>query len=112
MKVNAANENFDLIMVLGEISLFTQCRVDRETVPENLYVYDLRHTDDDDSLIASIEERVIVNHMGTIISKHPIPLENGYRDLTTDDWSFVGYGVTLETFINVDYATNSPDVKN
>lgn len=46
MKVNAAEESFELMEMFGQTVLFTNMRVDRSTVPEGLHVYDVRHDDD------------------------------------------------------------------
>ncbi|MCO7114027.1 hypothetical protein NIB75_19790 [Bacteroides uniformis] len=46
-------------------ALFTDMRIDRNAVPEGLYAYDIRESDDGDRL-ATIEPTVMVNHGGTI----------------------------------------------
>ena len=56
---------------------FTCCRVDLAAVgilPENFYIYSLRTSEVDDSQPASIEERVIVNHYGDILTDKPLPV--------------------------------------
>ena len=45
MKVNAAEEDFELMELFGKTVLFTNMRVDRSTVPKELYVYELRDED-------------------------------------------------------------------
>ena len=45
MKVNAQEESFKLMELFGKTVLFTNMRVDRSTVPEDLYVYELRDED-------------------------------------------------------------------
>lgn len=46
MRVNAMTEKFEDVTVLGHPMLFTCARVDRDTVPEGLYMYEVRHDDD------------------------------------------------------------------
>ena len=56
---------------------FTCCRIDsytRRIIPEGLYVYSLRASDDDDSQPAMIEENVFVNHYGDILTDKPLPV--------------------------------------
>ncbi len=45
MKVNAAEESFELMELFGKTVLFTNMRVDRSTVPDGLYVYEVRDED-------------------------------------------------------------------
>ena len=46
MRVNAMTEQFEDVTVLGHPMIFTCLRVDRDTVPEGLYMYEVRHDDD------------------------------------------------------------------
>lgn len=61
---------------------FNCCRTDSSVskiLPEGIYIYSLRAADEDDSLPASIEKQVIVNHYGDILTdkelKVPVMLE-------------------------------------
>lgn len=44
---------------------FTNIRIDRNTIPEGMYAYDLREGDNGE--FCTIEKNVMVNHGGTII---------------------------------------------
>ena len=68
MKVNAAEEDFELMELFGQTVLFTNMRVDRSTVPEGLYAYDVRHDDYCTGDICEIKPSVMVNHWGTMLS--------------------------------------------
>lgn len=59
-----------------------QGRVDRSLVPEDWYVYDVRHGDS--GYPCTIEERVVVNHYGTFLCQKPIKIDakKGYRSLS------------------------------
>ena len=46
MRVNAMTEKFEDVTVLGHPMLFTCLRVDRDTVPQGMYMYEVRHDDD------------------------------------------------------------------
>lgn len=61
---------------LPEKILFTILRVDPKSVPKGLYVYDIRHSDEDWGEPATIEPKVIVNHMGAIITNEEIKFPN------------------------------------
>lgn len=50
------------------VVLFTSARIDRKTVPENLFCYDARHDDDCQGIACEIKPYVAVNHWGTILT--------------------------------------------
>lgn len=52
---------------------FTNCRVNKETIPDDWYVYDIRHGDEGG--FCTIEKRVVVNHAGTFLCKNPVKLD-------------------------------------
>ena len=43
MSCNAMTEHYEEITVCGKPALFTNFRIKRDTVPDSLYVYDVRH---------------------------------------------------------------------
>ncbi len=90
MMVNAAEESFELMKMLGQRVLFTNMRVERDTVPQDLYVYEVRHDDDCTGEICEIKPSVMVNHWGTIICKEPIELDTKWnsRFVDKDDYSY------------------------
>ena len=45
MKLNANEETYEMLEICGQMVLFTSARIDRKTVPNELYAYDLRHDD-------------------------------------------------------------------
>ena len=46
MTFNAMNERYEEITVCGKPALFTSIRIRRDTVPDGLYAYDVRHDDE------------------------------------------------------------------
>lgn len=97
MRVNAMTEQFEDVTVLGHPMIFTCLRVDRDTVPEGLYMYEVRHDDNQQGDPVQIGNWIMVNHWGTIISNQPIRLEpspnrnNAYRDIDPEeDWNYEG----------------------
>ena len=52
--------------------LFSDVRVNRDTVPKGLYAYDLRDDDDCSYTPCQVQKFVMVNYLGTIITKTPI----------------------------------------
>ncbi len=61
-------EKLDVIEVLDRRALFSNGRLMPEQIPEGLYAYDLRHSDDG-GRFCSIEPKVGVNHGGTVLMK-------------------------------------------
>lgn len=106
MKVNAAEESFELMEMLGQIVLFTNMRIDRDTVPKDLYVYDVRHDDDCTGEICEIKPSIMVNHWGTIICKEPICMDGYWHSKIVDkyDYSYLADCVKLDEYINTDYS--------
>ena len=41
--LDASTAKFEMVTVLNLPMLFTCCRVDQDTVPEDLYIYEVRH---------------------------------------------------------------------
>ena len=46
MTHDAMTEHYEEITVCGKPALFTSIRIKRDTVPEGLYAYDVRHDDE------------------------------------------------------------------
>lgn len=96
-KVNAKEVAWEKVEVLGLDGLFTELRVEKETIPDGWYVYEVRHDDEDWSEPVEIALGVMVNFYGTLLVEEPIELEpnafngNDYRYIDWDqDWWFVG----------------------
>jgi len=89
MSYDAHKLGYDGFELLGRV-IFSQLRIDRDTIPKGLYAYDLRHGDDD-GIPCTLEKSVTVNYFGTVLSSRPfhIPKE-GYRRIGEDDYSFSG----------------------
>ena len=94
--VDARTEEYEVIELFGHLALFSNSRVDRSTVPDGFYCYDIRHSDDD-SIPASLELSVKVNHMGTILSQLDFGLkQKSYIPMDKNSLNFLGYLLDLE----------------
>ena len=99
--VNANEIDYEKLEFLGKTVLFSNVRIDRNTVPAGMYAYDLRHDDDGQGNICEVKPFIAVNHMGTILTDEPIPMsDGGCRFVNTDDYSYIGEYTTLEEFLN------------
>ena len=67
MTFHAMTEPYEEITVCGKPALFTSIRIKRDTVPDGLYTYDVRHDDECRGIPCEIAPFVMVNHWGTII---------------------------------------------
>lgn len=92
-------EKLDVIEVLDRRALFSNGRLMPEQIPEGLYAYDLRHSDDGDRF-CSIEPKVGVNHGGTVLMRDILDFgESGYIPLDEDtEPNFPGETMTASEF--------------
>ena len=92
-------EKLDVIEVLDRRALFSNGRLMPEEIPEGLYAYDLRHSDDGDRFCA-IEPKVGVNHGGTVLMRDILDFgESGYIPLDEDtEPNFLGETMTVSEF--------------
>ena len=106
MLVNATTEMYERVEVFAKDCLFTCARVDRATVPEGMYAYDVRHDDDCQGIPCQIKPHVFVNHWGTIICAEPIEMSDcrefgeGFacRYLEEDDFNYTGRMACLNCY--------------
>ena len=93
------DEKLDVIEILDRKALFSNGRLMPEQIPEGLYAYDLRHSDDGDRF-CSIEPQVGVNHGGTVLMRDILDFgESGYIPL--DEYTepnFLGETMTASEF--------------
>lgn len=94
------NTDYQEMEVLGVTGLFSNLRVERESLPEGFYKYSLREGDND--FFSTVEKAVMINHAGDFICKSELPLgEKGFKDLG-EDYGFTDEPVDLDMFFGVD----------
>ena len=83
-------------------ALFSDGRISLDDLPEGLFRYDLRGSDDDPGMPVTVEQNVAVNHAGSIITAKPLDLgEDGCLTLTEDEGlNFVGGEISMQRFFN------------
>ena len=62
MTFHAMTEHYEEITVCGKPALFTSIRIKRDTVPDGLYAYDVRHDNECRGIPCEIAPFVMVNH--------------------------------------------------
>ena len=99
MTINVWSDSMQHIELLGKPALFSDSRVNRSTVPDGWYVYDLRGSDYDPDLISTLEARVIVNYAGSILTPEPVIFPDGqdYLDVKGQT-DFLDEEITLIDF--------------
>ncbi len=98
--------NFEDVTVFDRPMLFTCLRCDRSTLPKGMYMYEVRHDDDQQGIPCEIADRILVNHWGTLITNRPIKMQavqNGFRPYRLineeTDWNYEGTTTTLKEYM-------------
>ena len=107
-----SKDDYQEIEVCGVNGLFSNGRIDRSKLPEGLYCYDLRGTDNDPGELHYLEEQVVVNHAGSVITAEPIDLTEAGRLDVYDDMGFQGGSMTLRQFYENAYPEKAKKSRN
>lgn len=85
------------VRVLGKECLFTDERVNRNSIPKDYHMYEVRHDDNSWGDPVEIGECILVNFYGTLLTKEPFILTpapsvpNSYLEIDIEkDWNYVG----------------------
>ena len=80
--------------------LFSNGRIAAADIPEGLYRYDLRGSDYDPGEPVTVEDYVVVNHAGSILTAKPLDIPDGGSLRLTEDegLNFVGGEITAYQF--------------
>lgn len=95
--LDAAREKYILAEIDSRPVLFTNMRLNRDTVPEGLFCYDVRDSDYLDGSMAEVKPFVMVNHWGTILSREAFPLD-GHGSYYPKDWGYLDKTMSLTEF--------------
>ncbi|MFR9546476.1 MAG: LPD28 domain-containing protein [Rikenellaceae bacterium] len=68
-------QTFEKIEINNREALFTNDRINRSQLPQGYYAYDIRH--DDEGEPSTIEQNVVCNNYGTILTKVQIEMTEG-----------------------------------
>ena len=90
MSYDAKKLTYQEVTILGKPALFTECRIDRTTVPEGVYRYEMRHADEDWGEPITLSRSILVNYYGTVLTREPfqLPVE-GWIPLASDSLSLI-----------------------
>ena len=95
------DEQYQEVELFEKPALFSNGRISRDDLPEGVYCYDLRGSDDDPGFPICVEERVVVNHAGSVILTAPLEFPEEGRLYFTDETglNFNGGMLTLSQFL-------------
>ena len=95
------DEEYQEVELFEKPALFSNGRISRDDLPEGVYCYDLRGSDDDPGSPICVEERVMVNHAGSVILTAPLEFPEEGRLYFTDETglNFNGGMLTLSQFL-------------
>lgn len=96
---DAGKETFERAEVDGVEVLFINARLDRDTIPDGLYCYDVREAEGFSGTAATLEPFVAVNHWGTVLSKEPFPMEDGVYEIGEEGLNYLGEKMTVEEYL-------------
>jgi hypothetical protein len=82
------------VLCQGVPALFSELPLDRATVPRELYLYRVRHSDTDPLVPVSVEKRVTYNFRGTLITTRRLDLDVEGRYLLDRPFDFNKANVT------------------
>ena len=109
MKVNAREEQFEHVELFGKPALFTNSRIERATVPEGFFCYDLRGSDRNPGRPITVENQVAINHAGTVLTPEAVTIpKEGFRRLS-GKLDFLGECLLLSEFCEKHDSTLAPD---
>lgn len=96
------NEKYEAVTVFDIPMLFTCERIDHKTIPEGLFVYEVRFDDVCHSIPCEIWKCILYNYLGTLISNKPLlTVENGQSVfLKEGNWHYEGYDMTLTDYMD------------
>mgnify|MGYP003226662457 FL=1 len=95
-------EKYQEVEIFDVPGLFSNGRISAADIPEGMYVYDLRGSDNDPGQPMAVESHVTVNHAGSVITAKPLDLGEDGRLMFTEDegLNFVGGEISAYKFLN------------
>ncbi len=95
-------EKYQEVEIFDVPGLFSNGRISAADIPEGMYAYDLRGSDNDPGQPMAVESHVTVNHAGSVITAKPLDLGEDGRLMFTEDegLNFVGGEISAYKFLN------------
>ena len=111
MNYDAQKVTYQEVTIFDRPALFTECRIDRATVPEGVYRYELRHGDADWGEPIELSRSLMVNFYGTVLTREPFQLPiDGWIPLESGTLSFQDGGCRTLAEFQEKYPASEKDV--
>ena len=111
MSYDAQKVTYQEVTIFDRPALFTECRIDRATVPEGVYRYELRHGDEDWGEPVELARGIFANYYGTVLTREPFQLPiDGWIPLESDSLSFQDGGCRTVAEFQEKYPASDKDV--
>lgn len=89
--------DYQYMEVFGVEGVFTNLRIERDSLPEGFHKYALR--EGEGAFCCQVANDVLVNHAGDFIAKQSLDLgKDGSRPLGEEDWGFTDKAFDFEQF--------------
>ncbi len=110
-RYDANRLTYNEVTIFGVPALFTDFRIDRATVPEGVYRYELRHGDEDWGEPIELSRSLMVNFYGTVLTREPFQLPiDGWILLESGSLSFQDGGCRTLAAFQEKYPESEKDV--
>lgn len=111
MSYDAQKVTYQEVTIFDRPALFTECRIDRATVPEGVYRYELRHGDEDWGEPVELARSIFANYYGTVLTREPFQLPiDGWIPMENDSLSFQDGGCRTLAEFQEKYPASEKDV--
>lgn len=92
MRYDVKELQYEIVKVAETSALFTSNRVSRESLPEGVFLYEVRHDDECMGEPSEIAKGIMVNFWGSLLTVQQLKEveENGYMIIGSVDWIPVG----------------------
>lgn len=111
MSYDARKVTYQEVTIFDRPALFTEYRIDRATVPEGVYRYELRHGDEDWGEPIELSRSLMVNFYGTVLTREPFQLPiDGWIPLESGNLSFQDGGCRTLAEFQEKYPASEKDV--
>lgn len=110
-RYNASKLTYEEVTVLGQSALFSECRINRATVPDGMYRYELRHGDENWGEAVELARGIMVNFYGTVLTREPFQLPiGGWLPLDDSGISYIDGGCNTLTEFQQKYPVSEKEV--
>ena len=79
---------YEQVTVTGHTALYTNERIKRDTVPDGLYLYEVRHDDECQGIPCEIAKGILVNFWGSLLMHDELPEveKEGSLYISEEEW--------------------------